>query len=290
VEEPHGYLVTAPSTSPENKFKMPDGFVGSTLYGGTSDLVLIKGLFNKIVIVSEILKSDSELAEEVKSALDKMYPYQIGKKGNLQEWYHDWEDSDPQHRHMSHLIGLHPDNQISPLTTPDLANAVQRTLEIRGDGGTGWSKAWKINLWARLLDGNHAYKMLQTHLNYVSPAPGTQYSGGGTFPNLFDAHPPFQIDGNFGGTAGIAEMLLQSHLNEIHLLPALPDAWTSGKITGLRARGGYTVDQEWQKGKLKKAVIYSDFDGLVKVRYLDKTTTLNGTAGEEIVISSESFK
>jgi alpha-L-fucosidase 2 len=290
VEEPRGYLVTAPSTSPENKFKMPDGFVGSTLYGGTSDLALIRGLFNKIVIVSEILKSDSELAEEVKSALEKMYPYQIGKKGNLQEWYHDWEDSDPQHRHMSHLIGLHPDNQISPLTTPDLANAVQKTLEIRGDGGTGWSKAWKINLWARLLNGNHAYKMLQTHLNYVSPAPETQYSGGGTFPNLFDAHPPFQIDGNFGGTAGIAEMLLQSHLNEIHLLPALPDAWTSGKITGLRARGGYTVDQEWQNGKLKKAVIYPDFDGLVNVRYLDKTTTLDGTAGEKIIISSESFK
>jgi len=289
VEEPRGYLVTAPSTSPENKFRMPDGFVGSTLYGGSSDLALIRGLFNKTVIVSEILKSDSEFAGEVKSALDKMYPYQIGKKGNLQEWYHDWEDSDPQHRHMSHLIGLHPDNQISPLTTPDLANAVKRSLEIRGDGGTGWSKAWKINMWARLLDGNHAYKMLRTHLNYVSPSPGTQYSGGGTYPNLFDAHPPFQIDGNFGGTAGIAEMLLQSHLNEIHLLPALPDAWKNGKITGLRARGGYTVDQEWKNGKLKKAIIYPDFNGSVRIRYLDKTTTLNVTAGKKIVISPESF-
>jgi len=290
VSDPKGYLVTAPSTSPENKFKMPDGFTGSTLYGGTSDLALIRGLFNKIIAASEILQIDFDFAAEIKTALTKMYPYQIGQKGNLQEWYHDWEDADPQHRHISHLIGLHPDNQISPISTPDLAAAVKRSLELRGDGGTGWSKAWKINMWARLLDGNHAYKMLRTHLNFVDPTPGARNSGGGTYPNLFDAHPPFQIDGNFGGTSGIAEMLLQSHMGEIHLLPALPDAWQAGSITGLRARGGFTVDQKWKDGKLTSAVIYPDFDGTVRIRYGEKILNINTIAGKEVKINPKSFK
>jgi len=290
VSDPKGYLVTAPSTSPENKFKMPDGFTGSTLYGGTSDLALIRGLFNKIIAASEILQIDFDFAAEIKTALTKMYPYQVGQKGNLQEWYHDWEDADPQHRHISHLIGLHPDNQISPISTPDLAAAVKRSLELRGDGGTGWSKAWKINMWARLLDGNHAYKMLRTHLNFVDPTPGARNSGGGTYPNLFDAHPPFQIDGNFGGTSGIAEMLLQSHMGEIHLLPALPDAWQAGSITGLRARGGFTVDQKWKDGKLTSAVIYPDFDGTVRIRYGEKILNINTIAGKEVKINPKSFK
>jgi len=276
VEDKNGQLITSPSTSPENKFITPDGYQGSTLYGGTADLAMIRECFAQTVKASEILNTDVEFRTKLEQALKNLYPYQVGKKGNLQEWYYDWEDVEPQHRHQSHLFGLFPGNHISPLTTPELANACRKTLEIKGDETTGWSKGWRINLWARLLDGNHAYKMYRELLKYVEPdGVKTDYvRGGGTYPNLFDAHPPFQIDGNFGGAAAIAEMLVQSTENEIHLLPAIPDAWESGSVIGICARGGFEVSMDWKNKSVKKLRVLAKNSG--------KTTIYFGSEKKEI--------
>ena len=283
VKDPEGKWVTAPSTSPENVFITDKGLKGAVLFGSTADLAMIRELFANVIDAASVLHQDEQFANQVKLILNEMHPYTIGKKGNLQEWYYDWEDEDPKHRHVSHLFGLYPGTSITLKKTPALANAVKQSLLYRTNNGTGWSIAWKINLWARLQNAEKAYDALQTILAYY-PADKNEIkiAGGGTYPNLMDAHPPFQIDGNFGATAGIIEMLVQSHDDEILLLPALPDQWKSGSIKGVKARGGYLLDIEWKEGKLNKVKIVPTKAGITKLIYKDKTWEIN-TDKEQVI-------
>jgi len=265
-KDKNGYLVTMPSTSPENKYFYDGKKGGVVTTASTMDIGIIKDVFENTIEASKVLNTDVEFRQTVSQAADKLLPFQIGSKGQLQEWYKDFEDEDPHHRHTSHLYALHPANLISPLKTPELAAAAKKTLELRGDDGTGWSLAWKVNMWARLLDGNHAYKLFKNQLRLTKDNDPKYKRQGGCYPNLFDAHPPFQIDGNFAGTAGVIEMLMQSQNKEIHLLPALPDEWTDGEVKGITAKGNFTVAIKWNDGKMTQATIISNNGGTCSVR------------------------
>jgi len=258
-EREHGWLVVSPSVSPEHEYIDGKNQVSVTA-GATMDNQLVYGLFTDAIRAAAELHIDKVFADSLASYRSQLPPMQIGRYGQLQEWLEDLDRTDDHHRHVSHLYGLFPGNQISPFTQPQLFAAVKKSLDYRGDVSTGWSMAWKINLWARLLDGNHAYKLIK---DQIKPING---SSGGTYPNLFDAHPPFQIDGNFGCTSGIAEMLLQSHDGAIYLLPALPDEWKSGSISGLMARGGFKIDMTWANHKIVKLVIHSSLGGNCRLR------------------------
>jgi len=262
IEDPlgdKGWLISGPSNSPEQ---------GGLVMGPSMDHQIIRNLFSNVIEAGEVLGVDAELRRQLAEMRAKIAPNRIGQHGQLQEWLEDKDNPSNHHRHVSHLWGLHPGSEINP-ATPDLFNAVKVSLEQRGDGGTGWSRAWKINLWARLLDGDHAHNLLASLI------------ATGTYANMFDAHPPFQIDGNFGGTSGITEMLLQSHLGEIALLPALPSAWPEGEVNGLRARGGVEVDLAWKDGRATRAVLRAKLDGTHKLR-APKGQTIDGPDGVKL--------
>ncbi|KXX71291.1 glycoside hydrolase N-terminal domain-containing protein [Flammeovirga sp. SJP92] len=287
VENKEGYLVTPVGTSPENSFYYADGKTASASEGCTMDMAIIKENFERVIQVSEILNIDPDFRAELRQKYKQLLPYKIGAKGQLQEWQMDFKETNEHHRHLSHLYGFHPGNQITKNETPDLYKAVRKTLELRGDEATGWSMGWKINFWARMFDGNHAYKIINNLFRFVDASKEQKH--GGLYANLFDAHPPFQIDGNFGYTAGVAEMLLQSHTSEIHLLPALPEAWSSGSISGLKARGNVEVDLKWKDGKLLEITLKSKFNQKVKLRYANSSIEKELKAGVPLQLNLKSF-
>jgi alpha-L-fucosidase 2 len=299
VENPKvaGELITAPSTSPENEYKTDKGYHGVTCYGGTADLAIIRELFINTIAAGRVL---GEKNKDIEKALARLHPYTIGHMGDLNEWYYDWDDWDFKHRHQSHLIGLYPGNHISTPSTPstssgtvsgseNLLEAAKRTLELKGDETTGWSTGWRINLWARMKNGEKAYQIYRKLLTAVAPEKSRipNYSkGGGTYPNLFDAHPPFQIDGNFGGVAGVCEMLMQSRDGEIELLPALPKAWSEGSVSGLCARGGYEVSFEWKGGYVRSCSIKARRNGTIILYYNGQQKTVKLKAGQTQLVKT----
>ena len=277
VKDPKtGFLISTPSNSPEN---------GGLVAGPTMDHQIIRALFRSCIEASDILGVDQQFAAKLKEMLPRIAPNQIGKYGQLQEWMEDKDDPDNKHRHVSHLWGVYPGNEINWMQTPDLMKAARQSLIFRGDDATGWSLSWKINLWARFLDGNHAFEMVKLLFRPVQIDDVVYTKGGGSYTNLFDAHPPFQIDGNFGAPAGMIELLVQSQLNEIVILPALPDALPTGKISGVCARGGFELTFSWDKGKLQKLQILSNAGQKCKLRYGEKTVELETQKGKSYFFS-----
>jgi alpha-L-fucosidase 2 len=299
VEGTDGKLITSPSSSPENNFTADNGKKSTICEGATMEKSIVWDLLNNTARAATVLGIDADFRKKVETTRDRIRPIQVGKRGQIMEWGGDWDEPKSDHRHVSHLFGLHPGHEITALGTPQLAEAAKQTLKERGDDGTGWSLAWKINFWARLRDGDHAHNLINYQLRYTEELKTIMAGAGGTYPNLFDAHPPFQIDGNLGFISGINEMLLQSQENYtdasspnkdcyyVDLLPALPSAWANGNVKGLRARGGFEIDMAWQNGKLQEATVRSLTGSNPKVRYGNKLLELSLNPGKSIKINGE---